>query len=230
MFRKTLITAMIMCIVVTSAAVYTMAQQNQNNTDIDEIAIDFLVNGPTFAFDGIMDSIEIIERYDLESYPVQHVIVISFETAHAGWGDREGTFVAQVITPHIIRITIVEGEVVDAVIDEKWDEINQTQITPEELLLPENARDQALEYIIVNYPDLGFDVPDVWISEAHNPSGLLGSSTMRYFSKGWNVTVRYPVIQYPDFEVEIHYTGETEFLWQGTVYNEGTVMENSMQK
>ena len=223
--RKIMIATLAVTILVASAIIYSNA--NQNHNDAADIAIEFLVNSPTFSFDGVQESIQIIDQYTLESYPIQHIVIIAFNTTHAGWGNREGTFSAQVITPHIIKITIVEGQVVSAVIDEKWDEISQTQIIPEELILTENARDMAIQYILENHPDLELEIPECWVSSVTTEPNMVGSSKIRYQSDNWDILLSYPVVQYPDYEVSIHYSGETAFSWSGTVTNTSTVNENS---
>jgi hypothetical protein len=53
------------------------------------------------------------------------VLTYAFTSSHAGYGDRSGKVTAQVITPHTIRITILDRTVDSAVIDEKWDEKGQ---------------------------------------------------------------------------------------------------------
>ena len=225
--RRIMMTGLMLCAVLASAAVYTSAYQNQKNNEIADQAIQFLINGPTFSFDGINDSIKIINITSLDGESVRYAVVIFFDTTHAGWGDREGTFIAQVITPHIIKVTLENGEVVEAVIDETWDELNQCQIVHDELLLPEQARDKAIQYILSNHPEIDVESPLNWVTEMHTPSGLLGSLIIRYLSDGWDVTVRYPVIQYPDFTVEITYSGAHAFTWTGLVCNAGIVTETS---
>jgi len=140
--KSKLVFALVLCIIIPSVTIYALTQNNQvpddqgnNYTDLEQIALSFLKNGPTFSFDGITESINIVEKYTMEIYPEQHVIIISFNTTHVGWGDREGTFIAPIITPHVIKITIVENTVVEAIIDDQWDELNQIQIIPEELLV-----------------------------------------------------------------------------------------------
>ena len=225
--RKVMTAGLMLCAVLASAAVYTSAYQNQKNNGVAEQAIKFLLNGPTFSFDGIKESIKIIDVTPIDGEPGQYVVVISFDTAHAGWGDREGTFIAQVITPHVIKITLENGEVVEAIIDDTWDECNQRQIVPDELLLPEQARDKAIQYITSNHPEIESESPLNWITETQIPSGLLGASIIRYLSDGWDITVRYPVIQYPDFTVEITHSGANAFTWTGMVSNTGAVTETS---
>ena len=229
--KKILVIALTLCIVLPSASIYALSKQGQSPDDhydeIQRMALDFLINGPTFSFDGIMDSIKVIDIYTMESFPEQHVVIISFDTLHAGWGDREGTFVAQVVTPHVIKITIVEGKVVSAVIDDKWDELKQEVIVPDELLLPMKACETAVRYVLENHPELGeVEAPSLWVTEMATPNGLVGSATLRYLSEGWNVTVKFPIVQYPDYSVEIWYTGEVDLVWSGTVQNNGEVSTN----
>lgn len=232
------------CLVLPSATIYAFNQMNpriidneDNNmipddthsgdmSDIERIALDYLLSCPTFSYDGITDSIKVLEKYAMESYPVQYVIVISFNTTHAGWGNRAGTFSAEVITPHKIIITIVENNVISAVIDDKWDELTQEQIIPEEFLIPERARDNAIHYLLKNYSELeDLNFPEVWITEQTTPEMLLGSSTFRYLSEGWNVTVQYAIVWHPDFNIDIEYSGSISFHWSGIVNSDGEVSE-----
>ena len=217
-----MIAALVLSLGIASAVMYTSAMQNQKNTDIEQIALNLLKNGATYSFDGIEDSITILDYYMLESYPVQHVVVISFDTAHAGWGDREGTFIAQVITNHVIEITIVEGEVVSAIIDDHWDELNQEQIIPQEYLELEEVREIALDYVAEQYQ---IDFPGNWISEVTTPENLVGASTIRYISGYWTVTISYPVVQFPEYSVTIQNTS-TGFNWSGTVNSNCEVVES----
>ena len=120
-------------LIFTSAAIYTNAEYNKNQLSVEKSAYGFLIKSPTFVYDGIIESIEIIETYTIETYPIQYTVVISFNTSHAGWGNREGTHTAQIITPHVIKINIVEVKVIEATIDDVWDEINQKQVNPSEL-------------------------------------------------------------------------------------------------
>jgi glutamate racemase len=54
--------------------------------------------------------------------------VYTFDSLHAGYGDRSGEIVAEVITPHEVVITVEGGEIVSAVMDEAWDMIDQAEI------------------------------------------------------------------------------------------------------
>jgi len=217
--RRIIVAALVLSLGIASAVMYTSALQNQKNLDVEEIALDFLWNGATYRFDGIEDSIVVVDSYSLESFPVQYVVVISFDTAHAGWGDREGTFIAQVITNHVIEITIVEGEVVSAVIDDVWDELNQEQVIPEEYLELEEVRDIVLEYVAEQFE---IEFPLSWISEVTTPENLVGASSIRYVGGDWMVSISYPVVQFPEYSVTVE-NAILGFHWSGIVTSGGVV-------
>ncbi len=93
-----------------------------------EIAENFVKNSATYEFDG----------YDLEhketlypeiaNCPSCYTFVFEFTSSHGGYGDRTGEPVTQVITPHEAHVTLENGEIVNAVLDNKWDMIEQTMI------------------------------------------------------------------------------------------------------
>jgi hypothetical protein len=93
-----------------------------------QVAEDFINESPTFTFDGIGQSLKLVETL----YPdIENVwqFVFQFESRHAGYGDRKGQMLAQVITPHEAIITVENNYVKSAVMDEKWDMMKQREIT-----------------------------------------------------------------------------------------------------
>jgi putative hemolysin len=52
------------------------------------------------------------------------VVRIIFDSAHGGFGDREGQIVTQAITPHTMEVLVSDGMVISAVTDGQWDEMN----------------------------------------------------------------------------------------------------------
>ena len=89
-------------------------------------AVSFLKSSPTYRFDGIPDSIRVesVERLA----PGRWRIILKFECRHSGYGDRSGLILLQVITPHRMELIIERGRVVEAVIDNLWDELHQRPI------------------------------------------------------------------------------------------------------
>ncbi len=96
-----------------------------------EIAEEFVRNSPTFAFDGMEDTLKLVNTAGLAakeispetSSPEQVTgweFTFEFDCRHAGYGDRTGQAVAQVITSHRAVVTVEELEITRAVIDGKW--------------------------------------------------------------------------------------------------------------
>ena len=85
-----------------------------------QIAEEFVRNSPTFQFDGIEETITLVETLypDIEN---AWQFVFQFESRQAGYGDRTGQMLAEVITPHEAIITVEQGEVTNAVMDGEWD-------------------------------------------------------------------------------------------------------------
>jgi hypothetical protein len=114
--------------------VSSLNQRVNNSGDEESKAIqaakDFILMAPTFRFDGITDSVKIGDVIILESYPIQYIVVINFESTHSGYGDREDQVLAQVITPHKAVVKLVNNEVIQAVIDGQWDELGQEELKP----------------------------------------------------------------------------------------------------
>ncbi len=92
------------------------------------IAKNFLENSPTYKFDGY--NLKCIENIQPETDNCKKCWTFLFEytSKHAGYGNRSGKMVAQVITPHEVRITVENGEVTSATLDQKWDVINQKML------------------------------------------------------------------------------------------------------
>jgi len=190
-----------------------------------DTAIDFLKNGPTFSFDGIPGSIEVIEVITAESYPVQYFITIAFECTQAGYGDREGMMIAQVISPHEIRIALSNGVIGSAIIDDQWDELIQMPVFVDTAISPDHAKDIAVQHVMDEYHELdGATVPREWSVSTLNPDGLLGASTLEFTGAGWAVNVHYKVVLEPVFEITVEYDNDAGFIWEGQIDSQGTIL------
>lgn len=114
--------------------------EEQTKYDAIGVAQKYIVTSPTFAFDGMHDTLDVIDVTVMESYPVQYKVTIAFDSAHAGFGDRTDQILAEVITPHKMDIIVSEGVVISAVTDGDWDELNHQYILkhPNEKLPSQN--------------------------------------------------------------------------------------------
>lgn len=87
-----------------------------------QIAQEAAEKAPTYKFDGFNLKFESSETL---SCPNCWEFTFSFSSRHAGYGDRTGQILAQVITPHQIRVNVEDEEVVAVVTDRTFDELNQ---------------------------------------------------------------------------------------------------------
>ncbi len=110
----------------TTLTIIPTTQEEQERNDALGVAQGFILTSPTFAFDGISWHTEYVGS--AESFPPQYMIKIAFDSAHGGFGNREGQMLTQVITPHKMDIIVSEGIVISAVTDETWDEMNHQYV------------------------------------------------------------------------------------------------------
>ncbi|MCX7912148.1 MAG: hypothetical protein N2506_04220 [Dehalococcoidales bacterium] len=83
-----------------------------------QIAEKFVRNDVTFLFDGIPETLRLAA---VTALPHGGVYTYEFDSRHAGYGDRTGQVLAQVLTHHIAVVTVENGEVTSAVMDDIWD-------------------------------------------------------------------------------------------------------------
>ena len=116
------------------------------------IAQEFIESSSTFAFDGIKETLSLELVAIRESFPEQYVIEADFDSLHGGYGDRTDEMVIQVITPHSMNLVVINGEVTSAILDGKWDELNQIPLPetptkgPDETISHENVEEFSLVY------------------------------------------------------------------------------------
>jgi len=92
-----------------------------------EIARQYVINEPTFVFDGMGETLALVNTTTLKC-PYCWEFAYQFDCRQAGYGNRTGLMVAQVITPHTARIVVQEGKVTSAVMDGSWDMMGQKRI------------------------------------------------------------------------------------------------------
>jgi len=127
---------------------------------VEAIALNWLKNAPTFKFDGVAGSAKVVDSWQAMTFaaPSFWGVTIEFDCLHAGYGDRKGQIVAQVITHHVAVIHVTEGAVTLAQIDDAWDELKQKPI--EVAYTPEKAEETALKWLY-GCPTFRFDgVPE----------------------------------------------------------------------
>ena len=96
----------------------------EDNTQIIDLTRQFIVTSPTFAFDGISDSLE-IKIISSDVFESKYFLEGKFKTLHTGYGDRTNLDLSEDITLHVIEVSVVDGKIISAIIDTQWDELNQ---------------------------------------------------------------------------------------------------------
>jgi hypothetical protein len=89
------------------------------------LAKQFVMDDATFQFDGMADTI----KAEIDGSADPAIAIVEFTSRHAGYGNRTGLMVAEVITPHKVVVKISGGQVISAVMDERWDMICQKEIS-----------------------------------------------------------------------------------------------------
>jgi len=92
-----------------------------------QAAEEFVKSDLTFKFDGIADTFKFIKTVTLRT-PFAWQYTFGFQCRHAGYGDRTGQVVAQVITLHTAVIAVIRGQVATATLDGIWNMINQQML------------------------------------------------------------------------------------------------------
>ena len=131
MRRYMIFVAIMLVGIIVPASIYAIQSNSKDMKAYNEaIALNYLKNAPTFKFDGILASIKISESWQAQTfaYPGFWGVVIEFDCSHAGYGDRTGLTLAQVITHHSISIHVTEGQVSLAIMDNFWNEMTQRMI------------------------------------------------------------------------------------------------------
>ena len=118
----------IAALVVAALLSLTACSSDGGDDEVDRrLAESFLRNSPTFRFDGLPESVELIDRAvgDCETCAEY---TFGFESSHPGYGDRTDLPLTPAVTPHEVVISLEDGLVTAAQIDSIWDVITQSPV------------------------------------------------------------------------------------------------------
>jgi hypothetical protein len=120
-----------------------MPERARDTRDMASLAAEnFVRNDETFKFDGMKETLSIERAMGLDGIikhklsgmtmaltlplePEEYTFKAKFDSRHSGYGDRNGKYLAEVITPHEAKITVVNCRVTSAVMDGKWDMVRE---------------------------------------------------------------------------------------------------------
>ena len=87
-----------------------------------QAAEDFVLNSPTFRFDGMEETFKLESSREIKFCPGCYEYTFYFDSRHPGVGDRTGVELRDIITPHRVVVNITyETNVVMGVMDDSWD-------------------------------------------------------------------------------------------------------------
>lgn len=106
------------------------AKQTQLVEHDVEVSQRFIYSSPTFSFDGVAGSVNIIKVTQAMTFapPAFKIIEVEFDCTHGGYGDRSGSILPKVPTHHNAILHVTEGKVTMMNIDGIWDEVNQKKL------------------------------------------------------------------------------------------------------
>jgi hypothetical protein len=107
------------------------------------------------------------------------------------------------------------------------------RVNDDEFLTPEQIREAVMCFIEVNHPETAKFMGELVWTGGREETGLLGAEIYNFESQGWKVTISYPVIANPVYDVTVNYSVPDgvisipyAVIWEGTWEN-GTVTEAS---
>jgi predicted secreted protein len=112
-------------------------------------SLEFVKNCPTFVFDGMKDTLKLESYKSIDNELSQWEFKYKFDSRHAGYGNRIDKILAQVITHHEIYIIMHDTNIVSAIMDEQWDELNQKMI--EKNFITFTEKDKKIKLPINSY-------------------------------------------------------------------------------
>ncbi len=132
MNKKLLILVLIVIFVVLAVVYFTTeVDEIDDLAGAREVAQSWIENSaPTYVYDGY--DLELLSEQEMED---AFEFLFAFETRAGGYGDRTDEMVIQVITPREILVRVEKGEVVKAITDEVYDEIEGEFIEVETTLI-----------------------------------------------------------------------------------------------
>lgn len=98
---------------------------------------------------------------------------------------------------------------------------------PETYVLPEDVRDAAMAYINTAHHNVVQFMTNLSWTGGRIDTGDRNTETYMYYASGWTVTVQWPLVTNPVYNVSANYISEeTQITWQGT-YQNGNIKETS---
>ncbi len=83
-----------------------------------QVAEEFVKQEATYRYDGMPQTLKLTSTTSVAN---GWKYTIEFDSQHAGYGNRMGQMMAQMITHHVALVTVAAGRVTVATMDGQWD-------------------------------------------------------------------------------------------------------------
>lgn len=113
----------------TTFTVIPESASDKQRNDALGIAQRYIVTVPTFAYDGIINTLNTEHVDVVTTPPPKYLFTFTFDSENTGYGTRQDTEIEKGITHHSTEIMVSEGQVVYAITDKIWDEVNHKLVT-----------------------------------------------------------------------------------------------------
>lgn len=114
---KLIITVIVILLVVLNIGYFTLNNTREGNA---LKATNFVKNEATYKFDAMPDTFELSSTIEMEcSYCWE--FTFKYQSRNSGYGDRTDAVTNPVITNHVAKIVMENGDVNSAVLDGVWD-------------------------------------------------------------------------------------------------------------
>jgi|Deesub1362B_J571_1020462.scaffolds.fasta_scaffold00070_82 hypothetical protein len=101
-------------------SVALISEKTLSEEEWKKIGERFVEKSPTYTFDGFD-----LNFVKMERKGEKLILTYEFSSKHSGYGERTDEILLQVITPHEVVLTVEKNAMVSAVMDDKWDMMNQ---------------------------------------------------------------------------------------------------------
>jgi hypothetical protein len=145
------ISILVLAVLAGSACANTRANSRDDNKRVAE---DFVKQEATYSFDGMAETLKVTGSTSVVD---GWRIIIEFDSRHAGYGDRSGQMLAQVITHHAAEVTVQSGQVTTAVMDGVWDMVSQQMLDNIEIDLAP-IHEVTVNYLKSNPPQISVHI------------------------------------------------------------------------
>lgn len=122
MFKTRLYSLLALLLIIVCAGVACSQSPAASRDAAQRVADEFVKSEATYMFDGIPDTLKLTSSASSED---GFEFTFEFDSRHAGYGNRSGQILAEVITHHEAQLTVADGKVKSATMDMTWDMINQ---------------------------------------------------------------------------------------------------------